>query len=135
MVQEAADLAKKRKADVAARRQGNIARLEALRALVQKKEEEVRCFCTEAVHTIPDSRLPSFAICRVTGPGKGKWVNETYEVPPAIVLPPSKESHSGRKLDAIHQFVLSAQITESRPPGRLYHLSRDRWSILTVHRL
>ena len=44
MVQEAADLVKKRKADMIARHQKRIAQLESLRILVQKKEEEVRWF-------------------------------------------------------------------------------------------
>jgi len=43
MVQEAADLAKKRKADMMARQQRRVAQLESLRALVRKKEEEVSC--------------------------------------------------------------------------------------------
>jgi hypothetical protein len=50
MIQEAADLAKKRKADMIARQERRIAQLESLRALVQKKEEVVRCFRTAAVH-------------------------------------------------------------------------------------
>jgi hypothetical protein len=68
MVQEAADLAKKRKADMIARQERRIAQLESLRALVQKKEEVVRRIRTAAVHTIPDSRFLSFAICRTKGP-------------------------------------------------------------------
>lgn len=42
MIQEAADLARKRKEDMIARRQGRVTQLELLRTLVQKKEEEVR---------------------------------------------------------------------------------------------
>ena len=44
MVQEAADLAKKRKADMIAQQQRKTAQLESLRTLVRKKEEEVRRF-------------------------------------------------------------------------------------------
>ena len=41
MVQEAADLAKKRKVDMIARQAGRLTQLESLRALVRRKEEEV----------------------------------------------------------------------------------------------
>ena len=44
MVQEAANLAKKRKADMIAQQQRKAAQLESLRTLVRKKEEEVRRF-------------------------------------------------------------------------------------------
>ena len=44
MVQEAANLAKKRKADMIAQQQRKTAQLESLRTLVRKKEEEVRRF-------------------------------------------------------------------------------------------
>ena len=44
MVQEAADLAKTRKADMLARQQRRAAQLELLHVLVRKKEEEVRHF-------------------------------------------------------------------------------------------
>ena len=61
MVQEAAELAKKRKAEMIARQQKRIAQLESLRALVQKKEEEVSFLCTTVVLSPPDSP-PSFEI-------------------------------------------------------------------------
>lgn len=63
MVQEAVDLAKKRKVDMIARQEKRVAQLESLRALVRKKEEEVSCLSAAAIRPCPDNRLPSFAIC------------------------------------------------------------------------
>jgi two-component sensor histidine kinase len=62
MVQEAAELAKKRKVDMLARQQRRVTQLESLRALVRKKEEEVSCLSAAAIHPLPDNCLPSFAI-------------------------------------------------------------------------
>jgi hypothetical protein len=50
MVQEAANLAKERRADMIAKRQRRVDQLESLRALVRKKEEEVSRKCMTATY-------------------------------------------------------------------------------------
>lgn len=92
MVQGAANLAKERRADLITRQQRRVAQLNSLRALVQKKEEEVCHKHAVAVHGFPD----------VSSTASQFTTEQRDRISPGILEVLARESHPTKAMEVVH---------------------------------